>query len=154
MTPKFVKSSEFVQGTTVSVYAYEVRERLLDIGGRHKRSLTVENALAHLRRVNPRRWYAKQAPGRVERFLRLRQEPKPEEISDVKTAHARITPKLIEANCAENRELAQSLRQFIETALVADPEFYSPQIEAARAIARELGELVGGSRTQDRGRNL
>lgn len=150
MFPRFVKSSEFVrQGQAVSAYACEVRKKLLDLGGHHKRSVTVENALAHLRRVNPRRWYSKQAPGRVLRFLTLRQAPKLEEIADVNIAHARITPKLIEARCAENRELAESLRQFIATALVADPEFYGPEVEAAREIVRSLGELVGGPRPED-----
>ncbi|MFZ5674309.1 MAG: hypothetical protein ACOZAM_15210 [Pseudomonadota bacterium] len=133
----------------MSAYACEVRKKLLDLGGNHKRSVTVENALAHLRRVNPRRWYSQQAPGRVDRFLRLLQEPRPEEIADVNIAHARITPKLIEAKCAENRELADSLKQFIATALVADPEFYGPEIEAAREIVRSLGELVGEPRAQD-----
>lgn len=151
MFNRLFKSSNNVQlGTrNVSSIAYEVQKKLVDLGGQHKQSVTVENALAHLRRVNPRRWYSKQAPGRVLRFLTLRQAPKHEEVADVNIAHARIASKLIEAKCAENRELADSLRQFIATALVADPEFYGPEVEAAREIVRALGDLVGGQRPQD-----
>lgn len=153
MLKQISKGSRCVlEGTeTVSAVACEVQKKLIDLGGKNKQSVTVENALAHLRRVNPRRWYSQQAPGRVLRFLTLRQMPKPEEIADVKIAHARITPNLIGANCAENRELAQSLRRFIETALIADPEFYGPEVEAAREIVRELGDLVGPQGSKGRG---
>lgn len=157
MFPKFGKSSEFVpEDKSVSEYALDVQKQLLDLGApekgearsliRVKRAIIVENALAHLRRLPGRRyWRTKQASGRVERLLRLKTEPRPAEIADVAAAHALVTPKLIEDNLAQNKELAASFRSFVERTLVVDPEFHGPQIEAAREIARALGHLLGGS---------
>lgn len=128
----------------MSSVAYGWQKQLLDLGRPHKkRAALINEALKHLRKVNERRWLSPKAPGRIKRFLQGKQTPKEQELADVRMAHARIVPQLMVAKSAESRELAASLRTFVETALRADPEFYSDEIEAAREIARELGDLVG-----------
>lgn len=134
----------------MSSVACDWQKQLQDLGKPHKkRAAVIDKVLERLRDENPRRWLSPKARGRIERFLQGRQTPKEPELKDVRIAHARIVPQLMVANNAENQALVTDLRALVETALRADPEFYSAEIETARAIVRAVGQLVDRPRPDD-----
>lgn len=141
MSQKKCVCSLCVRGKALSGVAFEAVNQILAMGGtENKRSVLIDNVLSRLRKVSPQRWYARQAPGRILRFLQLRQRPTDEEIEDVQIAYARFVPQAIEANCAANEKFADDLQEWIAMALASNPQYYSRRIGAARELAGALGD--------------
>ncbi len=128
----------------MSTAALEVQEKLCDLGGGGPLKDKILTARSRLVRVNNKRWQTAQAPGRIWRFLHLRQRPKIEEVEDVRAAHARFCLEEIEANREANRRLAAEFVAYVEKANRIDQDFFGPQIEAMRARLNGLGVKVPG----------
>lgn len=111
-------------------------------GGARKRVVLIGNILERLRKVNPRYWYSAKSAGRIERFLQLRQHPKPEEVEDMRIAAALFAPELMQKNVAYNEALAEDLRDFIAMAIQSDPQVYGARVAAARELVGALRDLV------------
>ena len=140
---RFKSSRDVLQGNPVSAVAStEVQRWLLRLGGKGKRSVIIDNVLIRLREIRPSYWYSAKARGRIMRYLQLRQSPKPEEVEDLRIAYARFVPDQIEANVADNQELAEDFKGFVAMAIQSDPHVYGARVAAARELVGTLRDLV------------
>jgi hypothetical protein len=109
------------RGKRVSVSSVcEVQDKLALIAGPGKLQTKISEARGRLARINSNRWRSPLAPGRIKRFLYRAQQPKPEEVDDVREAYRQF--------CEEKLAFAKRVVSQIEYLRRSDEDFHRETI--------------------------
>ena len=118
--------------------ALEVASKLLDLGGEPPLKSQIYRIKSALK------WRDPAAANRIRHLVHQEQRPTPEQVDQIRLAHARHIIQKMRDRSAEDRVLLESIKDFLEIAQRVDSDYYQPVIQ-------EIGELIGTLRDTSRG---
>jgi hypothetical protein len=113
----------------MSSIALEVTRKLKDLGGEppfKSQLIRIKSALS---------WRDPSAESRIRHLVRGEQRATPEQVDQIRLAHARLVVAKLRGRSQEDAALFQSLKEFIEIAHRSDSGFYGQMLE-------EIGDLI------------
>lgn len=114
--------------------ALEVSQKLLDLGGDpplKSQIYRVKSALS---------WRDPAAANRIRHLINLEQRATPEQVDQIRAAHARHIISKLRARSAEDQRLLDELGRFIEIARQTDSNYFKPIFEEIGSLIRAAGD--------------
>ena len=124
--------------TTMTDIMVEVASKLRDIGGSPPLKQQIYRIKSALN------WRDPAAANRIRHLVHKQQRATPEQVDQIRFAHARHLIQKMRDRSAEDRALLESIKDFLEIAQRVDSDYYQPVIQ-------EIGELIGTLRDTSRG---